>query len=780
MKKIIITRTIYLNIWILLGLFLISGCGDNKNVETQSTTNSTSTLDLSEGSREQEVADIYESIYMKAIDESETDELEVIRNIVNEFGEGGYCAVDSKNQINMTNAEKVLEFCDSVEEKNAKEITIMQISHTGGYIIYNLKTQDGKVEVEKQYYEYNNGIIEEKFKGTYEAVNFKYTEEGYLMFSGDMYSEQQYLLTMSTAEEHVAMRVQPLDEECRELNRQYLLPIGFQRNNMFMVNWSQTDYGELDFYDMYDILYQQMYGVYHHYLPDDNLEKGVRYEIPKEEFETVIMTYFDIDSETLQSKTTYYPDYSTYEYRPRGFYEVEYPEYPYSEVVDYKENEDGTITLISNVVFPYTGDSKVYTHQVVVHPSLDGGVKYVSNHILTSDDSCEKSWHTPRLTREEWDEIYGDFEEGDTQQDKGYDLPIDATEEACATSDCINIMECVRHIYLDSGKNMYLETTLDEAVIEQMQEMVGYGGYSVTASIYYSDMINYENVDAFLRASQNGEPGSVVIYDVHNDGGIGRKKFVYDGKNMYVISAICQWNTETEPIITYMSHNRVEEWKYTDKGWFGYELCVPKPPEVSETMDGSCLIRVLPMVEEHRQLSKKCVEALGYKGNNLLCSNWSLDNIGQLDFNGLFEHLYRMKYGVKFDYTKYPNGIPMEEFEDIIVQYLPVTREQLRQWACFDEEKNAYDWVQLGCSNYTPSFFGTSVPEVTDVRENEDGTITLTVDAVCDMVICDEAVITHELTIRFAEDGTFKYLGNEILDNGIENIPEYQYRVKNK
>ena len=229
-----------------------------------------------------------------------------------------------------------------------------------------------------------------------------------------------------------------------------------------------------------------------------------------------------------------------------------------------------------------------------------------------------------------------------------------------------------------------------------------------------------------------------------------------------------------------MSHNRVEEWKYTDNGWFGYELCVPKPPEVSETMDGSCLIRVLPMVEEHRQLSKKCVEALGYKGNNLLCSNWSLDNIGQLDFNGLFEHLYRMKYGVKFDYTKYPNGIPMEEFEDIIVQYLPVTREQLRQWACFDEEKNAYDWVQLGCSNYTPSFFGTSVPEVTDVRENEDGTITLTVDAVCDMVICDEAVITHELTIRFAEDGTFQYLGNEILDNGIENIPEYQYRVKNK
>ena len=44
MKKIIITRTIYLNIWILLGLLLISGCGDNKNDETESRENGTITF----------------------------------------------------------------------------------------------------------------------------------------------------------------------------------------------------------------------------------------------------------------------------------------------------------------------------------------------------------------------------------------------------------------------------------------------------------------------------------------------------------------------------------------------------------------------------------------------------------------------------------------------------------------------------------------------------------------------------------------------------------------
>lgn len=65
-----------------------------------------------------------------------------------------------------------------------------------------------------------------------------------------------------------------------------------------------------------------------------------------------------------------------------------------------------------------------------------------------------------------------------------------------------------------------------------------------------------------------------------------------------------------------------------------------------------------------------------------------------------------------------------------------------------------------------------------DINENEDGTITLTVDAVCDMVICDDAVITHELTVRFADDGSFQYLRNNILNDGIQDIPSYQYRIR--
>lgn len=38
------------------------------------------------------------------------------------------------------------------------------------------------------------------------------------------------------------------------------------------------------------------------------------------------------------------------------------------------------------------------------------------------------------------------------------------------------------------------------------------------------------------------------------------------------------------------------------------------------------------------------------------------------------------------------------------------------------------------------------------MKENEDVTVTLTVKAVCDMVICDDAVITHGLAVMLAED----------------------------
>lgn len=387
----------------------ISGCSDTLPEEAKVSETVIDVPPISEESQEDadKIISSCIELYEKAEEENKLADLETIRSIVNRLGENGYPAVDSKNQIDMTEAEQVVRFCEMVDAKEAAEITIIEVSYLPGFVKYDLQTKDGNVDVVRSYYKYENQKLQRNTTGSYQAEYWNYTEEGYLMFSGECYSEELYILTLSGVEENTALRVQPLDETCRELTRKYLTPISFEQNNMIIVDWSEDDFGELNFYDMYDILYQKENGEYVPYAADDNLGVGAVYRIPKEEFESVIMTYFNIDSETLQSKTVYYSEDSTYEYKPRGFEEVEYPEYPYSEVIGFTKNSDGTITLTANVVFPHSGNSKVYAHQVVVRPLEDGGVQYVSNKIYPSEDNSEETWHTPRLTAEEWAELYG-------------------------------------------------------------------------------------------------------------------------------------------------------------------------------------------------------------------------------------------------------------------------------------------------------------------------------------------------------------------------------------
>lgn len=82
---------------------------------------------------------------------------------------------------------------------------------------------------------------------------------------------------------------------------------------------------------------------------------------------------------------------------------------------------------------------------------------------------------------------------------------------------------------------------------------------------------------------------------------------------MYVVSARGVWNDNNTPGTSYISYTRIKEWKYTGKGWFCYELCVPEYPEVTEMVDGSCLIRVKPMTEEQREMSENACVVWGIR-----------------------------------------------------------------------------------------------------------------------------------------------------------------------
>ena len=271
-----------------------------------------------------------------------------------------------------------------------------------------MKTEDGKVNIVRGYYQYNqNGCLKNRSTVSYPADFWQYTEEGYLIFEGSYFSDESYILTLSDTSEHTMLRILPLDEKCREYNRKYILPVGYEQNNLFLCNWSEGDFGDLDFYDLFDRFYPMMHSQPVPYIADENLGVGTVYQVPEELFENVIGEYFNMDSETLRSKTTYISELAAYEYRPRGFYEVEYPDIAYPEVVGYTENDDGTVTLNINAVYPNGNMSKEFSHTTVIRPLSEDSFQYVSNEINLPEEDYDIWWHSNRLTEEEWKEVYG-------------------------------------------------------------------------------------------------------------------------------------------------------------------------------------------------------------------------------------------------------------------------------------------------------------------------------------------------------------------------------------
>lgn len=360
--------------------------------------------------------------------------------------------------------------------------------------------------------------------------------------------------------------------------------------------------------------------------------------------------------------------------------------------------------------------------------------------------------------------------------EKGYDLPISEEEQETARSDCRILMKKISRIYDNIYKNSMTEGRISYEAAAQIMEEVKDTGKPVSAERFSLNMSNYEKMDAFLKLALRGEAADMVLYEILADGSIGRRHFQFDGEDMYELYTSGRLDNEGNPVVMMPVYNKLKEWNYTEKGWFWYEYCVPEPPEVTEIVDGSVMLRVGPLQKEYRDIATEYLIPVAYQGNNLLCSDWSAESMQNIDYNGLYPYLYAIKYQRRYEQEEGAEGIPKEDFERLLTEYLPVTAEELQRMAAYDEEKQIYVYAELGCGNNVLSAFSTSIPEITYMQENEDGTVTLTVDAVCESLGKD-AVITHKLTVEFAGDGGIRYLANEIQEDGLERIPGYRYRI---
>ena len=377
---------------ILIVLIVFTGCGQNRITEKEE---KKETVESEMNAEVKKTAQTFRSVYMK--EKSELNTLKAKRKIINCLEEKGYAAVDCDNQIDMVNREKVEEFCKAAEKEEQAAVDIVVVFDEGEIIQYHLESMNGKINVRLCQVKWKDNSPQANYYDEYEAYEWKYTEKGYLFL------EEYHPPGFDGAPGETGFRVQPLDKTCRELNRKYVMPLGYALNNLLITNWDNQNYTELDFYDLYEKMYYMKYGKQ---VPYEANYGGVEYEVPEDEFEEVIKTYLPFSNTEIEKGTFYNSDNKTFRYRPRGLYDCEFPYEPYPEVISYEKLQDGTLKLTIEAVWEIRMLDQAITSELMIKPMEDGSFQYLSNKVISSDQNANAGWYKPRLTEEEWEENY--------------------------------------------------------------------------------------------------------------------------------------------------------------------------------------------------------------------------------------------------------------------------------------------------------------------------------------------------------------------------------------
>ncbi len=332
-----------------------------------------------------------------ATDANGKDDSETVRELLGALEADGFCASDTDNLYNMVNYNQMDTFCRASEEGKKADADLILLMDTDGFVCYHFHTADKIINVRRCTLYWSDGTP--GYYEAFQAERWTYTEKGYFFF------DQHRMPGYDGPPGEIVIRVRPIEETCLQYNRKYVLPVGYSRNNMLISDWSETDgFGDLNFYDLYDIFYPMKYKEPVPYVHEFT---GAEYEIPSSEFETVLSDYLNVSADTIRARTVYHPDTDTYLYHPRGLGDAEYPYAPSPEVTACEKRDDGTLLLTVNAVWATGFTDSAAISVLTVRPLPDGRFQYVSNQVIHLQEGIGGSWYSPRLTEEEWRAAYG-------------------------------------------------------------------------------------------------------------------------------------------------------------------------------------------------------------------------------------------------------------------------------------------------------------------------------------------------------------------------------------
>lgn len=717
---------------LLVGIAILLCSCSNKNAVADA---ARTVIDFSISDENQFIADL-DDIYSSCQDmkcKTEEEKLNQTRTVIESMGSKGYIAVDVENQINMANAKNAEMFLSEVAEDRDAGCTILQVMYDKSFVRFDFKSGGNNVMITRRFYVWDNNSFVEKNEEKYKANTWKYTD-GYLFF------ERYRMGGYDGDSAYTALRVEPLDEKLRVLNRKYIKTIGYDSNNLFTTNWDESDMNRINYYDIYEALYKMKYGVSSPYS-----EEGVTYMIEEELYEKVFQEYLPVSTDVLQHVNVYDVSRQMYQYRTRGMFDHSVtPLVPFPEVVDAEHNADGTITLIVNAVSEKDESGRLFTHKVAIKEKENDGFEYVSNDVLTMNKEGIY-WYRDRLSDKEWQEYYGDTEKTITINQNGNVIDDSLLSDDEMENVKVNI---IRILQSDAIRKLYEDEDIsnNSDLIYDAVDILGSSGLICFADD--TNMYNYQLFQSFYRNyTDGGGRDYICVYRVNRDASVTEMTFVYDDSRIQMIFNTAKFENHDWKFIA-TGIRDLKDMKLTQKGYFIYTY--------SNIIAHGGLkeyFRVSPLTDECRELTRKYVYGLSYVNYNMLVIDWDESNASDILVPCMFDDIYRLYTGENLK----PDGgwIDADKYESVMLSMFPVTVTELRDKCDYNPEKDSYRYHVILGKQYPP--FG----EVVDYSYNDDGTVSLIVDAVWADKGSDIA-FRNTLTVKPEEDGTFKYMSNHI------------------
>lgn len=728
-------RNIYKKLYcmlLLVGVAILLCSCSNKNAVADA---ERTVIDFSISDENQFIVDL-DDIYSSCQDmkcKTEEEKLNQTRTIIESMGSKGYIAVDVENQINMANAENAEMFLSEVAENRDAGCTILQVMYDKSFVRFDFKSGGNNVMITRRFYVRENNCFVEKNEENYKAYTWKYTD-GYLFF------ERYRMGGYDGDSAYTALRVEPLDEKLRVLNRKYIKTIGYDSNNLFTTNWDESDMNKINYYDIYEALYKMKYGMSSPYS-----DEGVTYMIEGKLYEKVFQEYLPVSTDVLQHVNVYDVSRQMYQYRTRGMFDHSVtPLVPFPEVVDAEYNADGTITLIVNAVSEKDESGRLFTHKVAIKEKENDGFEYVSNDVLTMNKEGIY-WYRDRLSDKEWQEYYGDTEKTITINQNGNVIDDSLLSDDEMENVKVNI---IRILQSDAIRKLYEDEDIsnNSDLIYDAVDILGSSGLICFADD--TNMYNYQLFQSFYRNyTDGGGRDYICVYRVNRDASVTEMTFVYDDSRIQMIFNTAKFENHDWKFIA-TGIRDLKDMKLTQKGYFIYTY--------SNIIAHGGLkeyFRVSPLTDECRELTRKYVYGLSYVNYNMLVIDWDESNASDILVPCMFDDIYRLYTGENLK----PDGgwIDADKYESVMLSMFPVTVTELRDKCDYNPEKDSYRYHVILGKQYPP--FG----EVVDYSYNDDETVSLIVDAVWADKGSDIA-FRNTLTVKPEEDGTFKYMSNHI------------------